>query len=293
MGPVIRAEGLSFGYTKDVPVLRDVSFEVSAGEVLMVLGANGCGKSTLMRVLLAERAPSSGTVTLLGDDVARLRARQLARRVAMVFQDHDAPFPFAVIDVVTMGRTPHLPPLGSPRARDVELCREALDTVGMLHLADVPYTEISGGERQLVLIARALAQQTPLIMMDEPTSHLDYRNAATVIKVANQLAAQQGKAIIMITHLPEQAFYFPTKAALMQDGRFFAYGPSQDVLTQERLSQTYGMEIKVLRAVDPETGVEHVMCKPIFASLDQRPREVPLTWDVGFGDVGLGNVGHR
>ena len=180
MGPVIRAEHLVFGYAKDVPVLTDVSFEVSAGEVLMILGANGCGKSTLMRVLLAERRLASGAVTLAGDDVAHLPAREIARRVAMVFQDHNAPFPFPVMDVVAMGRTPYLPALGAPGARDREICREALDAVGMRRLAEVPYTQISGGERQLVLIARALAQQTPLIMMDEPTSHLDYRNAATV-----------------------------------------------------------------------------------------------------------------
>lgn len=267
MEPVIRAEHLAFGYSKDVPVLRDVSFEVSAGEVLMILGANGCGKSTLMRVLLAERRLASGRVTLGGDDVSGLTPKELSRRVAMVFQDHNAPFPFAVIDVVTMGRTPHLSVLGAPRAKDIDLCREALETVGMLHLADVPYTQISGGERQLVLIARALAQQTPLIMMDEPTSHLDYRNAATVITVANRLATEQGKAIIMITHLPDQAFYYPSKAALMQGGRFFAYGPSREVLTDERLSQTYNMKIKVLTAHDPETGDEHVMCKPMLDQL--------------------------
>ncbi|MGC3954434.1 MAG: ABC transporter ATP-binding protein [Propionicimonas sp.] len=267
MEPVIRADHLAFGYTKDVPVLRDVSFEVSAGEVLMILGANGCGKSTLMRVLLAERRLASGRVTLTGEDVSRLTSRELSRRVAMVFQDHNAPFPFSVIDVVAMGRTPHLPALSSPRAADVELCHEALQTVGMQHLADVPYTQISGGERQLVLIARALAQQTPLIMMDEPTSHLDYRNAAIVIRVANRLATEQGKAIVMITHLPDQAFYYPSKAALMRGGRFFAYGPSREVLTEERLSETYDMRIKVLTAVDPETGVEHVMCKPMFESL--------------------------
>ncbi len=267
MGPVIRAEHLVFGYAKDVPVLTDVSFEVSAGEVLMILGANGCGKSTLMRVLLAERRLASGAVTLAGDDVAHLPAREIARRVAMVFQDHNAPFPFPVMDVVAMGRTPYLPALGAPGARDREICREALDAVGMRRLAEVPYTQISGGERQLVLIARALAQQTPLIMMDEPTSHLDYRNAATVIKVANRLATEQGKAIIMITHLPDQAFYYPSKAALMRGGRFFAYGPSREVLTDERLSQTYNMEIKVLTARDPDTGVEHVMCKPLFERL--------------------------
>ncbi|MFV0406935.1 MAG: ABC transporter ATP-binding protein [Propioniciclava sp.] len=267
MGPVIRAEHLSFGYSAGAKVLDDLTFEVSAGEVLMVLGANGCGKSTLLRVLLGERRRLSGTVTLDGDDVNQLSTVELARRVAMVFQDHHAPFPFSAIDVVTMGRTPHLSALGLPSRKDRDLCREALDTVGMGHLASVAYTEISGGERQLVLIARALAQQTPLIMMDEPTSHLDYRNAATVIKIAHQLAEEQNKAIIMVTHLPDQAFYYPTKTALMKNGRFFAYGPSREVLTEDHLRETYNMHIKVLTAPDPLTGVDHIMCKPVLERL--------------------------
>lgn len=265
--PIIRAEHVAFAYTADRPVLRDINFEVSAGEVLMILGSNGCGKSTLMRLLLNDRHSASGRITLDGSNLRELSPADISRRVAMVFQDHNAPFPFDVIDVVAMGRTPYLSAFATPRARDMRICEDALDTVGMTHLAHTPYTQISGGERQMVLIARALAQQTPLIMMDEPTSHLDYRNAAVVIQTANRLATEQNKAVVMVTHLPDQAFYYPSKAALMKGGTFFAVGPSREVLTEENLTHTYGMRIKVLTARDGQTGQEHVMCKPVPESV--------------------------
>ncbi len=265
--PVISAEHVAFGYTPGLPVLQDISFEVHRGEVLMILGANGCGKSTLMRTLLNENRPSRGAITLNGTDVSMMRPAQTARHVAMVFQEHTAPFPFSVLDVVKMGRAPYLPFFGMPTRKDVQICNEALEVVGLSHLRDEAYTLLSGGERQLVLIARALAQQTGLIMMDEPTSHLDYRNAAVIIKMAHQLASRQGKAVIIITHLPDQAFYYPTKAALMKGGRFFSYGPSREVLTEENLTEAYNMPIKVLATRDGTSDEEYVMCRPVLERL--------------------------
>ncbi|MFT3853441.1 MAG: ABC transporter ATP-binding protein [Ilumatobacteraceae bacterium] len=265
--PVVRAEHVAFTYTPGVPVLTDISFEVHRGEVLMILGANGCGKSTLMRTLLNEQRRSSGLITLDGTDIATLKPVEMARRVAMVFQDHHAPFPFSVMDVVSMGRAPHLRAFGTPSRGDVRLCEEALEIVGLGRLRDETYTLLSGGERQLVLIARALAQQTELVMMDEPTSHLDYRNAAVIIKTANQLAREQGKAVIIVTHLPDQAFYYPSKAALMKGGRFLSYGDSREVLTEENLSEIYDMGIRVLTTRDEVTDEEVVMCRPVLDTL--------------------------
>lgn len=265
--PVIKAEHVRFSYTPGVPVLADISFEVYPREVLMVLGANGCGKSTLMRTLLGANRHQHGVITLDGVDVSTLKPVETARRVAMVFQEHTAPFPFSVLDVVKMGRAPYLRFHGAPTKKDVAICEEAVGVVGLSHLREEAYTRLSGGERQLVLIARALAQQTELIMMDEPTSHLDYRNAAVVIKTANRLAIEQDKAVIMITHLPDQAFYYPSKAALMKGGRFFAYGPSRSVLSEANLSAVYNMAIKVLHSRDQMTGGEYVMCRPVLDSL--------------------------
>ena len=265
MTSVLRVTDVEFGYHPGKPVLRDISFEVSPGEVFIILGANGCGKSTLMRTILGEHKPTSGSITIGGDEVASLGVKQLARRVAMVFQDHSAPFPFTVLDVVKMGRTPHLPPFGSPTRKDQAVCLEALDTVGLRDLALEPYTQLSGGERQLILIARALAQRTDVVMMDEPTSHLDYRNATTVISTAHTLAHEQGKAVVMITHMPDQAFYYPSRTALMKNGHFVASGPSEAVLTRENLSEVYDMDMLVLTASDDD-GHEYLTCRPALAA---------------------------
>ena len=252
MNPVLRVTDVEFGYHPGKPVLRDISFEVSPGEVFIILGANGCGKSTLMRTILGECKPTSRRITVGGDDVTSLGVKQLAQRLAMVFQDHSAPFPFTVLDVVKMGRTPHLPPFASPTKKDNVICLEALETVGLKDLAFEPYTQLSGGERQLVLIARALAQRT------------DYRNATTVISTAHTLAHEQDKAVVMITHLPDQAFYYPSRVALMRNGRFFASGPSEAVLTSENLSEVYGMDMLVLTASD-EGGRRYLTCRPALS----------------------------
>lgn len=261
---IIKAEHVAFSYTPDVPILQDISFEVAAGEVLMILGANGCGKSTLMRTILGENKRSAGSIEVNGRDISHMSTTEMAREVAMVFQDHNAPFPFPVIDVVKMGRAPYLPAFGRPTKHDLEIARESLAAVGLSYYEDEPYTNLSGGERQMILIARALAQQTDLVLMDEPTSHLDYRNAAIVLQTANRLATEQNKAVVMITHAPDQAFYYPSKAALMKGGRFFAYGPSEEVLTNETLSQVYDMPIKVLPAHDSETGMDYLTCRPML-----------------------------
>ena len=261
--PIIRARHVAFSYTAEVPILQDISFEVHKGEVLMVLGANGCGKSTLMKTLLNENKRQSGTIELAGRDVSHMGTTEMARNVAMVFQDHNAPFPFPTIDVVKMGRAPYLPVFGRPTREDIAIAEHALAAVGLADYADEPYTNLSGGQRQMVLIARALAQQTDLVLMDEPTSHLDYRNAAIVLNAANRLATEQNKAVIMITHAPDQAFYYTSKAALMKHGRFFAYGPSEEVLTTANLSHVYDMQVKVLESRDPETGMRYLTCRPM------------------------------
>ena len=261
--PVVKAQHVAFSYVPDKPVLKDINFEVHAGEVLMILGANGCGKTTLMRTLIGERKGFTGSIEIQGKPLKEYSDLEMARNVAMVFQDHNAPFPYSVIDVVKMARAPYLPVFGRPTKRDVQIAYEALEIVGMSHVAEEPYTNLSGGQRQMVLIARALAQQTDLILMDEPTSSLDYRNSAIVINTATKMAFEQNKAVIMITHAPDQAFYYPSKAALMKNGEFFAYGPSEEVLTSENLSNVYNMHIKVLEAIDPVTQQRFLSCRPL------------------------------
>jgi len=198
MNPVLRVTDVEFGYHPGKPVLRDISFEVSPGEVFIILGANGCGKSTLMRTILGECKPTSGRITVGGDDVTSLGVKQLAQRMAMVFQDHSAPFPFTVLDVVKMGRTPHLPPFASPTKKDNVICLEALETVGLKDLAFEPYTQLSGGERQRVTLARAYLQDAPILVLDEATAQADPQSERDIHQALTRLA--EGRTVIIIAH---------------------------------------------------------------------------------------------
>ncbi|HEU5319629.1 MAG TPA: ABC transporter ATP-binding protein, partial [Methylomirabilota bacterium] len=187
--PVLAAHGLGFGY-RGKPVGRDVDLEVRAGEVLCLLGPNGSGKTTLFKTMLGLLAPQAGEVRLGGRPIAALARDKIARSVAYVPQAHAAHFPFRVADMVVMGRTAHLGPFASPSREDHAKARAALDALGIADLAETEYTRISGGQRQLVLVARALAQDAPAIVMDEPTASLDFGNQVGVLSEVRRLAAR-------------------------------------------------------------------------------------------------------
>jgi iron complex transport system ATP-binding protein len=242
--PLIEIRDASFRYGEHV-VFSSVGMEVHAGEVLTILGPNGCGKSTLLRCIGGALALDQGSVRLGNVDLSSLDARARARKIAFLFQEHTPAFPFPVLDVVSMGRTPHLSTFGSPTAKDVMLAEEALEQVGMAHLKKRPYTNLSGGERQLVLLARTLVQQPAVILLDEPTAHLDFKNQVRSMQRIGALAAQ-GVALVMTSHDPNLAFLFPGRAALMQPGGSIAVGAAADVFSDASLSSAYGIGVAVL-----------------------------------------------
>lgn len=261
----LEARGLAFGY-RGHPVGRDVSLALDSGEVLCLLGPNGGGKTTLFRTLLGLLPAQGGQVLLGGEDIARLPRREVARRIAYVPQVHTGYFPFTVRDVVLMGRTAHLAPFASPAAADHEAAERALARLGIAHLAESPYTQISGGERQLALLARALAQAAPLIVMDEPTASLDFGNQARVLERITELA-HAGAGILLSTHDPDQAFLLGDRVALLHDGRLAALGAPREVLTPAALRQLYGVEVVVANVDDLDRGARAI-CVPRVA----RPR---------------------
>lgn len=263
---LLEANDVHFAYETDHEILKGVTLSLEVGDIVCVLGMNGCGKTTFLQALAGNNVPSSGSITVNGTDIATLGPEKLARLVSVVPQEHQAPFPFSVIDVVRMGRTPYLSTFGTLSAHDEEVVQEALHAAGIAALADRPYTNLSGGQRQLVLIARALAQQTSVVLMDEPTSHLDYRNQSIVLDLVGQLAARGDVGILMITHSPDQALALPCKVALMEQGRVAAFGKSSEVMTTEMLSRVYGMDIRVLEARDPATGQSFLTCLPMMGS---------------------------
>ena len=237
---------LSCGYIPSAPVLRHVELELSSGEVCCVLGPNGVGKTTLFRTVLNLLPPLAGTVAIDGEDTRRWKPRQLARYVAYVAQAHIPVQPYRVREVAMMGR---LGQLGAqPGQRDFELVEQALEDVGIRHLRDKVYTEISGGERQMLMIARALAQQPKLLIMDEPTANLDYGNMARVLRCIRRLA-ESGMAVLFTSHMPDQAFFCEAKTLLLTRGASPRFGPAAEVLSERSLQEAYGTEIQIFEVL--------------------------------------------
>jgi iron complex transport system ATP-binding protein len=240
MSPVLEARGLLFGH-RGRPLGRALDLEVAAGEVLCLLGPNGCGKTTLFRTLLGLLPALGGEVQLAGLHVGTAARRELARCVAYVPQAHAGVFAYTAQDVVLMGRAAHMGAFSVPSRHDREQAADALHRLGVAHLRTQRYTEISGGERQLVLIARALAQQAPLLVMDEPTASLDFGNQVRVPRQIEQLRAQ-GMAVCLSTHQPEHALRVADRVALMQAGSLRALGAPRDVVTTDALCELYGLQ---------------------------------------------------
>jgi iron complex transport system ATP-binding protein len=240
---MLSAEKLSVGYGLRV-VLSDIALEVKPGEVLCLLDPNGAGKTTLFRTLLGLISPLAGEIRLDDKRLAQLTARERAARMAYVPQAHAGVFAYTVLDVVLMGRTAKLGLFASPGVADEAAAHQALATIGIERFAEADYTRISGGERQLVLIARALAQETPLLVLDEPTANLDFGNSARVLSHVAVLA-QRGYAVVLSTHEPDHALSIGTHVIVVADGHIAAEGRPAEVLTAARLSATYGVKVEV------------------------------------------------
>ena len=254
----LAVENLAFGYPGK-PVGEGVSFTVKPGEVLCLLGPNGGGKTTLFKTVLSLLAPRAGSVRVDGESVAGWGRPRLARTFGYVPQAQLTGFPFTVREVVLMGRTAHIGPFAVPSRADHEAAAAALATLGVAHLADREYTQISGGERQLSLIARALAQDPRVLVMDEPTASLDFGNQVRVLTHVETLAGR-GIAIIFSTHDPDQAFLCADLVALLHEGRLTRLGPPAEVITSGTLRETYGVEVEVATIVRDGRSVR--VCLP-------------------------------
>jgi len=261
---LLQVDHLTFGYRAVLPLLTDVSLALEAGEVCCLLGPNGAGKTSLIRCLVGTHRPSAGTVHIDGLLVASTPARQLARHVAYVPQYTDTPFAFTVLDVVTAGRTAYVPFGATPSPTDQGQATDALAWVGLRHLAARPFNRLSGGERQLVLIARALAQATPLLVLDEPTSALDYGNQVRVLGIIGELA-RSGKAVLMSSHAPWQAFECADRVLLLKGGAVVGCGPPDRVLRADSLSDLYGVTVDVVTA--PTARGPRQVCIPVAGPL--------------------------
>lgn len=242
MAIAMQLDGVTIGY-RGKPVVEDVTLTIGDG-VTCLLGPNGVGKTTLFKAMLGLLPLSAGAIHLFGRSLTSWPRRALSQTIGYVPQAHAALFPFSVLDVVLMGRSPHLPAYGGPSRADEEIARHSLDRLGMLIHAQRPYTELSGGERQLVLIARALAQEPKVLVMDEPTASLDYGNQVRVLDRVRSLA-NSGMSVVLSTHHPDHALRIGDAVALILAGRLHAAGHPAAVLTPEAISRVYGVDVVI------------------------------------------------
>ncbi len=251
MRPLLEAVDVSFAYG-EVPVLRQVGLRVLPGEIVGLIGPNGSGKTTFVRLLSGVVRPAAGTIRIDGTSLAALRRRELARRLAVVPQDPVLEFPFTALEVVLMGRAPHLGLFGFPRAGDLAVARAAMAQLDVAGLADRPLDRVSGGERQRVLLARALAQEPEVLVLDEPTTHLDLRHQAGMHDVVRELARARGVAVVSVLHDLNLAALYCDRLVLLAGGRVARAGTPGEVLTADVLAAVYETDVYV--GANPLTG---------------------------------------
>ena len=241
---MLQVQNLAFGFPGHT-VGREVSFSLAAGEAMCVLGPNGGGKTTLFRTILGLLEPHDGSIALDSVPLGSLSRSEVARRIGYVPQGHSAYFAFTVLDFVLMGRTAHLGVFSVPGRKDRELAARVLESLGIGHLSHRPVTQISGGERQLALVARALAQEPKLLVLDEPTASLDFGNQVRVLQRISALAGS-GMSILFSSHDPDHAFLCARRALLLAEGRVLEIGAPRAVIRSDTLQRLYGVSVQVI-----------------------------------------------
>lgn len=245
-------ENAACGYS-GTAIVENVSFEIESGAILCLLGPNGVGKTTFFKSVLGFLPLIDGTIEIDGESIRSWSYKRIAQVVGYVPQAHVPPFPFSVLDVVVMGRVAHLGLTASPSRGDVAIAQDIMEQLGIAHLRDRVYTEISGGERQMVLIARALTQNPKILIMDEPTSNLDFGNQIRVLTEIKKLA-QRGLAIVMTSHFPDHAFLCSSAVGLFRRGAAFMVGSVEEMITEENLESAYGVNVRILSFRDEKAG---------------------------------------
>jgi len=227
-------------------ILQQVNLKARPGELTVLLGPNGSGKTMLFRCLTGQYRPAGGRITLADRPLASLSQRRLAQLLALVPQEHHPVFPYRVRDIILLGRLPRLSFFGKPRRRDLNLVEKILQLLNLMPLADKPYTCVSGGERQLVLIGRCLAQEPEILLLDEPTSHLDLHNQVMVLKLLRDLAGSRNLTVLLTLHDPNLALMFADQVILLHQGRVITQGNPLEVIHPGTIRQLYGLEVDML-----------------------------------------------
>ena len=260
---MLQATDITCAYD-DTVVLESVSLRVEPGDIIGLIGPNGSGKTTLLRALSGVLQPSSGQILLEGRDIHEMPSREIARRVAAVSQDPVVDFSFDVRELVMMGRTPHIGRLGWETKHDLDIVKKAMEYLDVAHLADRPITEISGGERQRVFIAMALAQEPRVLLLDEATSHLDIDHQLGILDLIHQRNREEGLTVLLVSHDLNLAADYCDKLVLLNEGRIMLTGSPEEVVTEENIRRVYRAQVRLQR--NPVTGRPHLLLVPGAAS---------------------------
>jgi len=242
---LLEVRGASFRYSAGRYIFRDVNFSLERGRILSIIGPNGSGKSTLLNCLAGLLMLESGEITLDGEPRRTMKPREAAKVIGYVPQLHTPVYGYTVRDFVVMGRAPYIGTFASPGDGEYAIADRAIESMGIAHLAGRPYTEISGGERQQATIARVLAQQPRIIMMDEPTSSLDYGNQMRVVKMLRGLSSE-GYAVIMTTHTPDHAIMLDDMVALLDRDGGLRIGNTEEIMREDVLKKVYRTDLKLV-----------------------------------------------
>ena len=241
---VFDIRGLAFAYG-EVPVLEGLDLRIRSGRFYGVVGPNGCGKTTLLDLMVGNRRPGRGSISLLGRPLERYSRVELARRLALAPQEFAINFPFTVWETVLMGRHPHIPRFASPGRRDLEAVEKAMAALEVSGLRDKLVTELSGGEKQRVVLARALAQDTPVLLLDEPTSNLDVNHSLAVLAVVERRVRREGHTVVTVLHDLGLAAAYCDHLIFIKQGRVLAAGPTEQVLVSRNLARVFGVQARV------------------------------------------------
>ena len=253
---IYEVKDITFSYPgSERRVLDGASLELEKGRVLAILGANGAGKTTLLNCMAGLLKAESGSIKLCGQELGTMKEKEIARLVGYVPQIHTPAFDYSVLDFVLMGRAPGMGTFSRPKSEDEEVCREVLGSMEIDHLAEKSYRNISGGERQQVLIARAIVQRPEVILFDEPTAHLDFGNRQKILARIRQMV-DEGYSVVITTHDPDHALLLDDQAAIVDSTGRIAQGDAGEIITEERLKDIYGVDIR-LKSVD---GLSRKIC---------------------------------
>lgn len=244
---LIDAKNISFSYQKK-EILKDIDFKLSKGDILSLVGKNGCGKTTLLKIVLGI-LKAKGDIKIFSKDINKYKNKELAKLISYVPQTHQIPFDYTVFDVVLMGRLAHINLFSNYSQKDKDIALKNIEKVGISHLKDSIYSQISGGERQLAFIARALTQDAKIIFMDEPVTGLDYGNQLKLLKFLKELA-KDGYTFVKTTHYPDHALYASNKVLMLKDGEVLDYGTVEEKLTAENIKNLYDVDVDIISKDD-------------------------------------------